>query len=105
MLSPELRVVIPSRGRADTIVSTPFGVTGYLRNVIGFRAGHGLRWDPYCSGRGDVDLGLQAMLKHRIIWRDKRWVFLDEPLGSNAGGQVGRRTTAALAQADERLLG
>lgn len=79
----------------------PFKVNGYVRNVLGFRRGHDLRWDVPMYG--DVDLALQAMLKHRIVWRDDRFVWTDAPLGSNFGGNAGRRTSEALLVGKERM--
>jgi len=81
----------------------PFRLNGYVRNVIGFRKGHGLRWDPATLGHHDVDIGLQALLAHRIIWRDERWQFVDARLASNAGGLSGIRTEDWLARGRREL--
>jgi hypothetical protein len=76
----------------------PFKLTGYVRNLVGFVQGHGLSWDPIALGHFDADLGLQAMLEHRIIWRDERFAFVDARLASNSGGLAGIRTESWLAQ-------
>lgn len=82
----------------------PFRLNGYVRNVIGFVEGHGLEWDPATIGHHDVDIALQSFVKHRIVWRDERWVFDDVRLGSNKGGAQGMRTEARLAQGRVNLL-
>jgi hypothetical protein len=82
----------------------PFKLNGYVRNIMGYREGHGLRYDPDCPLHDDVDVALQSLLKHRIMWRDDRWCFDSAPLGTNKGGQVGRRTAAKLQAADEAIV-
>jgi hypothetical protein len=82
----------------------PFKLNGYVRNVLGFAKGFDLRWDPYCALHGDVDLALQALRKHRIIWRDDRWVFGDAPMASNRGGQSSRRSKEQMDEADAKLI-
>lgn len=82
----------------------PFRLNGCVRNVIGFVRGHGLRWDPAMMGHFDVDLSLQSLAKHRIVWRDERWTFDDAPLGSTAGGFSGVRTQAGLDKGRENML-
>jgi hypothetical protein len=82
----------------------PFRLNGYVRNVIGHVRGHGLRWDPEMKGHFDVDFGLQSLMRHRIIWRDERWVFDDAPLASNAGGFSGIRTQAWLDEGRANMM-
>ena len=68
----------------------PFTVVGYVRNVYGYRRGHELRGDPAVRMHYDVDIALQALLKHRIIWRDERFAFIEaHVLGAASGGNAG----------------
>lgn len=92
--------MIPSYWHKDK----PFCLNGYVREVYGFRRGHGLRGDQNVEQHYDVDIALQSLLRHRIIWRDDRWVFASQPLGSAAGGEAGIRTQDAVDEAAERMV-
>lgn len=83
---------------------SPFRLNGFVRNVIGFREGHELQWDPLMMGHYDVDLGMQALQKHRIVWRDERFIFDDVPLASNSGGFAGIRTAEGVIQGRRQML-
>lgn len=48
-------------------------------------------------------MALQSLLKHRIIWRDDRWIFESQPLGSAAGGEAGVRTQHAVDEAAQAM--
>jgi hypothetical protein len=52
----------------------PFRLAGWCGSVLGV-IGRKVRYDPNVLIRDDVDLCLQSMLKHRIIWQDSRFFF------------------------------
>ena len=82
----------------------PFSLNAYVRELYGFRRGHGLRADKNVEQHYDVDVALQALLKHRIIWRDDRWVFDAQPLGAGKGGEAGVRTQEAVDHAARAMV-
>lgn len=82
----------------------PFALNSYVREVYGFRRGHGLVADQNVEQHYDVDMALQSLLKHRIIWRDDRWVFESQPLGSAKGGEAGVRTQEAVEHAARAMV-
>jgi len=82
----------------------PFALNAYVREIYGFRRGHELRADPNVEQHYDVDVALQALLKHRIIWRDDRFVFDSQLLGSAKGGEAGVRTPEAVEHAARAMV-
>ena len=82
----------------------PFALNAYVRELYGFRRGHGLVADEHVEQHYDVDVALQSLLKHRIIWRDDRFVFDSQLLGSAAGGEAGVRTPEAVEHAAKAMV-
>ena len=82
----------------------PFALNAYVREVYGFRRGHELRGDENVEQHYDVDVALQSLLKHRIIWRDDRFVFDSQLLGSARGGEGGVRTQEAVDHAARAMV-
>lgn len=70
----------------------PFKFDTWVGGVIGI-IGRELRYDPVCRLHDDIDLCLQSLLKHRIIWQDQRFVF-GHAVFSNTGGNAAARSTA-----------
>jgi hypothetical protein len=70
----------------------PFALTGWVGGLIGI-IGRELRYDPVCRLHDDIDLCLQSLLQHRIIWQDQRFLFSHVRfIGS--GGNAGSRSQA-----------
>ncbi len=69
----------------------PLKLSGWVGSVVGFVGDHGLRYDERLSMHDDMDLSLQALLQHRIIWNDTRWAFVNLRL-TNAGGLAAYRS-------------
>jgi hypothetical protein len=80
----------------------PIRLNRWVGSTIGFVGDHGLRYDERFTLMEDVDLCLQSILKHRIIWCDTRWRFRNDRL-KNAGGSAHLRSEAAFA-AERELL-
>lgn len=78
----------------------PFKMTGWVAAVVGFVRGHGLRFQD--GGHPGIDMSLQNLLKHRIIWKDERvcWVTLRY---QNSGGVAATRTMSRLQDSDTTL--
>jgi hypothetical protein len=65
----------------------PIKLARWVGGPLGMVTGHGLRFDERLSLHVDVDLSLQSLLKHRIIWCDARWCTSGRAL-SNEGGSA-----------------
>jgi TET-associated glycosyltransferase-like protein len=74
----------------------PFGLSARVGGVIGL-IGRELRYDPRCALHEDLDLCLQSLLRHRIIWQDSRFVFR-HLIFAGAGGNAVSRSNAAHAE-------
>lgn len=71
----------------------PFSLRGWVNcRSIGI-IDPDLRFDPFLTAKEDFDICLQSLQKNRIVWMDKRYVFLCEHW-TNAGGLQETRTTA-----------
>lgn len=70
----------------------PFVLVGYPSGVHGI-IGREIWYDENLLLIDDVDIGLTAIKKYRVIWKDNRFAFLDKrPTGFMAGGAQGLRT-------------
>jgi hypothetical protein len=77
----------------------PIRLNRWVGTVLGHVGDHGMRLDERAYCHGDVDLCLQSLLKHRIIWCEERWAFV-ELQQTNRGGNTGQRD--AESDAEER---
>lgn len=80
----------------------PYRLAQWVTSPIGFLPGHELRYDERLPLMGDVDISLQSLLKHRIVWFDGRFCFVGKAL-NNAGGTAHQRSAAAFARERELL--
>lgn len=71
----------------------PFRFNALIGTMHGVLAEHGLEVDPRLRLTWDVDLCLQSLLKHRILWIDSRWC-LTTGFFSNDGGLASARSQA-----------
>jgi len=66
----------------------PFKFTGFINGcAMGFRAGHGLRFDERIVAKNDYDIGLLNAYRHRICLKDTRYAFCQRETFTGAGGQ------------------
>jgi hypothetical protein len=72
----------------------PIKLSRWIGNPWGWVRGHGLVSDDRLTLMGDLDLSLQSLLKHRIIWCDARFAFGAFAL-SNQGGAAFSRSAEA----------
>ena len=80
----------------------PWRLDRWIGSLVGYCPGAGLRYDERFRLHGDIDLCLQSLLKHRVIWCDDRWSFYPGRL-KNKGGSSHLRT-AELELAELQLL-
>ena len=69
----------------------PFGVCGWVGGAMGI-IGRELRFDPVLKMRADIDFCLQAQLKHRCIFIDLRFAFVEQRF-NNTGGNAHMRSS------------
>jgi hypothetical protein len=67
----------------------PFSFNNWVGGLIGI-IGRELRYDPVCRLHDDVDLCLQSLQKHRIIWQDLRFKFANKIFSGSGGNAVSR---------------
>jgi hypothetical protein len=75
----------------------PLKLSRWLGKPLGFAPGHGLRFDERLTLMEDVDLCLQSLQKHRIIWCDARFATAGVAL-TNSGGSAHLRSDEAFAR-------
>ena len=80
----------------------PIHLTRWVASPFGFTKGHGLRFDERLTVMSDVDLCLQSLMKHRILWCDRRWTFVARAL-TNKGGNASIRSPE-LYERERKLL-
>lgn len=81
----------------------PFRLNSWVGVVLGLIDGHGLRFDVGTT-YDDVDLSLQSLMRHRIVWCDLRWCYLNHSAGGkDVGGLTGTRTQDDYAKNHVRL--
>jgi hypothetical protein len=86
----------------ERIPSRFIGLRGWLSaNAMGV-IDRSLRFDPTFVVKGDIDMSLQCLFKHRFLWKDLRWHFHSQAR-LNRGGLVSSRTTES-EQAAQNLL-
>ena len=73
----------------------PFALTGYINGcAMGFRRGHGLRFDHRIVAKNDFDIAAANAHKHRLCLKDTRYTFCQKETFTGAGGQAAYRTLA-----------
>lgn len=80
----------------------PIKLSSWVTNPFGLRAGHGLKFDERITLQSDVNTCLESLMKHRIIWADRRWGFVGRAL-NNAGGNTGFRSAERAAK-EQKIL-
>lgn len=66
----------------------PFALTGYINGcAMGFRRGHGLRFDERIVAKNDYDISALNAFKHRRVLKDCRFAFCQTDTFTGAGGQ------------------
>jgi hypothetical protein len=66
----------------------PFKLTGFINGcAMGFRTGHGLRFDERIVAKNDYDIACANAYRHRICLRDTRYAFCQRETFTGAGGQ------------------
>ena len=66
----------------------PFRLTGFVNGcAMGFRSGHGLRFDERIVAKNDYDIAAANAVRHRVCLRDTRYAFSQKDTFTGAGGQ------------------
>jgi len=72
----------------------PFMLTGYINGcAMGFRRGHGLRFDERIVAKNDFDIACANAHKHRLCVKDCRYTFCQKETFTGRGGQAAYRTS------------
>lgn len=60
---------------------------------MGFRRGHGLRFDERIVAKNDFDIAAMNAWKHRLCVKDCRYTFCQKETFTGKGGQAAFRTS------------
>lgn len=72
----------------------PFMLTGYINGcAMGFRRGHGLRFDERIVAKNDFDIAAMNAHRHRLCVKDCRYTFCQKETFTGRGGQAAFRTS------------
>lgn len=72
----------------------PISLTGYINGcAMGFRTGHGLRFDERIVAKNDFDIAALNAWKHRYCVKDCRYTFCQKETFIGLGGQAAFRTS------------
>jgi glycosyltransferase involved in cell wall biosynthesis len=72
----------------------PIMLTGYINGcAMGFRRGHGLRFDERIVAKNDFDIAAQNAWRHRYCVKDGRFSFCQRETFTGRGGQSAYRTS------------
>ena len=72
----------------------PMSLTGYINGcAMGFRRGHGLRFDERIVAKNDFDIAAQNAWKHRFCLKNQRYVFYQRDTFVGKGGQAAFRSS------------
>jgi len=72
----------------------PFKLTGFINGcAMGFRRGHGLRFDERIVAKNDYDIAALNAFRHRICLRNTRYAFCQSETFTGAGGQSFHRNS------------
>jgi hypothetical protein len=82
----------------------PFKLTGFINGcAMGFRKGHGLRFDERIVAKNDNDIAALNAFRHRICFRNTRYAFCQRETFTGAGGQSFYRNSGT-EQRDAAIL-
>ncbi|HVT74566.1 MAG TPA: hypothetical protein VHD61_15640 [Lacunisphaera sp.] len=77
----------------------PFSLTGYVNGcAMGFRRGHGLRFDERIVAKNDYDISALNAFRHRRVLKDNRYAFCQTDTFTGAGGQSHYRNSETEAR-------
>ncbi len=72
----------------------PIALTGYINGcAMGFRRGHGLRFDERIVAKNDFDIAAANAFAHRMCVKDCRYTFCQKETFVGKGGQAAFRTS------------
>lgn len=72
----------------------PHMLTGYINGcAMGFRRGHGLRFDERIVAKNDYDMAAQNAHRHRLCLKNCRYTFCQKETFVGRGGQAAFRTS------------
>lgn len=72
----------------------PFMLTGYINGcAMGFRTGHGLRFDERIVAKNDFDMAAQNAHRHRACFKNTRYTFCQKETFVGRGGQAAHRNS------------
>ncbi len=82
----------------------PIMLTGYVNGcAMGFRRGHGLRFDERIVAKNDFDIAALNAFRHRLCLKNCRYTFVQKATFKARGGQAAWRTSLT-EKADVALL-
>ncbi|WP_395753345.1 hypothetical protein [Prosthecobacter sp.] len=82
----------------------PMMLTGYINGcAMGFRRGHGLRFDERVVAKNDFDIAAANAYRHRMCYKNCRYTFCQKGTFTGKGGQAAYRTSTT-EQRDVELL-
>jgi len=82
----------------------PFKLTGFINGcAMGFRRGHGLRFDERIVAKNDYDIAALNAFRHHRCLRNTRYAFCQRETFTGAGGQSFHRNSAT-EQRDVQIL-
>jgi hypothetical protein len=83
-----------SANNIDCMESKPFQTVGFMSgHCFGLRPGHGLSMNTEIVGKNDFWLSALNLVKHRIIWQDRRLFVITRRIFSNRGGLSAQRNS------------
>jgi hypothetical protein len=72
----------------------PMMLTGYINGcAMGFRKGHGLRFDERIVAKNDFDIAAANAHRHRVCFKNLRYTFCQKETFTGKGGQAAYRTS------------
>ena len=72
----------------------PIMLTGYINGcAMGFRTGHGLRFDERITAKNDFDIAAANAYRHRIAVKNCRYTFCQKETFVGKGGQAAFRNS------------
>lgn len=80
-------------------VHDPFGLNSWTGGVIGI-VGRSLRYDTSLLLRADIDYCLKCLLKHRIVFIDRRFSFVHKRFTNSGGNDHVRSAQRSQAEID-----
>lgn len=82
----------------------PLMLTGYINGcAMGFRTGHGLRFDDRITAKNDFDIAAANAYRHRLCLKNNRYTFCQKETFVGLGGQAAHRNSETEAR-DVALL-